>query len=152
MDGCRPVTRARFHALVGVVATLLLAPLRAPAAGPSDLVIVVEESSPIRSMSVADVRRVFLGVPLVVAGVDVVPVRNLVEEDLYELFLQRVLFMSAQTYERRMMIRIFQQGGTHIATARSSEELQHLLHTSPGCMSYARRRAVGRGLRIVAEP
>src|SRR5215470_13304718 len=98
------------------------------ASAPSDLVIVVDESSPVRSISVADVRRRYLGIPVVVDGIEVVPVRNLSDADFYEMFLQRVLFMSAQSYERRMVSKIFREGGSSILAVGSRDELYRTLH------------------------
>jgi hypothetical protein len=72
------MNRLRARALVCLVCAVVLGlPARAaPAAqaSPSDLVIVVDGSSPIRSIPLADVRRRYLGIPLVVDGVEVVRV------------------------------------------------------------------------------
>jgi hypothetical protein len=142
--------RARAAACLVCAFVLGLPSAARPAA--SDLVIVVDESSPIRSISVADVRRRFLGIPLAVDGVEVIPVRNLSNTDFYEVFLQRVLFMSAQSYERRMLNKIFRDGGDRILAVTSIVELSRALHDDPRRISFAPRGAVGSNLRIVAEP
>lgn len=130
----------------------LLGTSAARAAESTDVVIVVDASSPIHSIALADVRRRYLGVPVVVDGVEVTPIRNLSEATTYEVFLQRVLFMSAQNFERRMVTRIFSEGGRRIATVSSQDELNQVLHDNPGSISFARRAVVGGSLRIVAEP
>jgi hypothetical protein len=139
-------------AMLCLACAMVLGLPNAAPAGSSDLVIVVDESSPVRSISVADVRRRFLGIPVVVDGVEVVPVRNLSDADFYEMFLQRVLFMSAQSYERRMVSKIFREGGSSILAVGSREELYRTLHSDPRRISFVPRAAVGAGLRIVAEP
>lgn len=78
--------------------------------------------------------------------------RNLSDADVYEVFLQRVLFMSAQSYERRMLNRIFREGGNRVLAVSSNEELYRTLHGDPGRISFVPRKAVGPNLRIVAEP
>lgn len=118
----------------------------------ADLVIVVDDRSPIRSIPIADVRRRYLGIPLVIDGVEVIPVRNLSNADFYEMFLQRVLFMSAEGYERRMLNKIFREGGDTIASVSSREELERLLHGDTRRITFLPRSAVGRSLRIIAEP
>jgi len=142
----------RAMALVCLMFAMVLGPANAARAGASDLVIVVDETSPIRSISVADVRRRFLGIPLVVDGVEVVPVRNLSDADFYELFLQRVLFMSAPNYERRMLNKVFREGGDRILAVTSNDELYRTLHKDPRRISFVPRAAVRPNLRIVAEP
>ena len=133
------------------LASAISSPLAASAA-PADLVIVVDENSPIRGIPIADVRRRYLGIPLVVNGVEVIPVRNLADGDLYEVFLQRVLFMSAESYERRMLTRIFREGGESILAVTSRDELQRILRTDPRRVTFVPRAAVSRTMRIVAEP
>ena len=146
------MNRLRAMALVCLMFAMVLGPANAARAGASDLVIVVDETSPIRSISVADVRRRFLGIPLVVDGVEVVPVRNVSNADFYELFLQRVLFMSAPSYERRMLNKVFREGGDRVLAVTSNEELYRALRNDPRRISFVPRAAVRPNLRIVAEP
>jgi len=141
--------------LLARVAVCLASTISGPIAAwsaPSDLVIVVDENSPIRGIPIADVRRRYLGIPLVINGVEVIPVRNLSDTDFYEVFLQRVLFMSAESYERRMLTKIFREGGESILAVTSREELYRVLRNDPRRVTFVPRAAVGPTLRIVAEP
>lgn len=74
------------------------------------IVIVADARSLIKSISAKDARRAFLGATIVVNGVEIKPLLNQTNKLTEEVFLQKVLFMSEEAYERQMLARAFRSG------------------------------------------
>lgn len=74
------------------------------------MVIVTSTGSSIKAMSTKDVRRAYLGASIVQDGIEIKPLRNQTDKLAEEVFLQRVLFMSAEAYERQLLARAFRGG------------------------------------------
>ncbi|MCL5669464.1 MAG: hypothetical protein M1392_05745 [Gammaproteobacteria bacterium] len=55
-------------------------------------------------------------------GVQLVPLLNTGDPMLYEVFLQKVIFLSARNYERQVLSRVFRMGG------------RRLIPTAPSCL------------------
>ena len=122
------------------------------AASESRLVLVASARSPIAALSQADVRRLYLGIPSTQDGHEIIPVRNAVDHTVQEIFLQRVLFMSSQAYERQISARLYRTGGNRVAEYFSLRELAAALHADPWAVSYmSETTAQGlAGIKIVA--
>lgn len=123
-----------------VVALLLCAitlaePGWARAAEPK-LVLVASAKSSVAAISATEARRLYLGVPLVQDGHEVEPLRNAVDPAIQELFLQRVLFMSAQAYERQMSGRVYRSGGNRIPEYADQRALIDKLLSDPWAVTY----------------
>ncbi len=73
------------------------------------VVLVALESADLQRLNNKDLRRLFLGLPPQ-SGDNVVAVRNQSDERLYQVFLQKVLFMSARTYDRLLATRAVHSG------------------------------------------
>ncbi|MGA7750476.1 MAG: hypothetical protein WBQ69_01750 [Gallionella sp.] len=93
--------------LAMLCAAFLLQALQVARAEEHHLVIVASADSSIKSMSIKEVRRVYLGAIIVVNGVEVKPLLNQSDKLVTEMFLQKVLFMSADAYERQSISRSF---------------------------------------------
>ena len=74
------------------------------------LVIVTSNKSKVTSLNRKELRRVYLGLAVVKNELKVRPIRNLSNEDLHEVFLQKVMFMSSRTYERQLNMRTIRKG------------------------------------------
>jgi hypothetical protein len=146
-----PLLSLAFALLLGVIG--LLGPRPADAAE-TKLVLVASARSPIAPISAADARRLYLGVPLVQDGHEVVPLRNVTDSATQELFLQRVLFMSAQAYERQMAGRVYRSGGNRLPEYAVQRELVDKLVTDPWAVTYMTLEAASSvpDLRIVSTP
>ena len=140
----------RRHALL-VLVTLVAVAYAAPDTEPQ-LVVIADARSPLTTLPIGEVRKLFLGVPLVFNNVEVVPVLNQSDPQLVEAFLQKVLFMSATVYERRMVGKVYREGGARIAEVHSREELVRVLAADRRRVSYALRDALPPGVKIVSEP
>lgn len=101
-----------------------------------DIVLVASARSPLSSIAPPDVRRLYLGIPIVQAGREVMPLINHSNTLVKELFLQKVLFMSAQIFERQMVSRVFRQGGAKIPEFSDLRTLAAALIADPMAVSF----------------
>jgi hypothetical protein len=74
------------------------------------IAIIVNENSDITTITAKEVRRAYLGASIVLNGVETKPLLNLSSKLAEEVFLQKVMFMSAEAYERQLISRTFQGG------------------------------------------
>ncbi|MDH5257575.1 MAG: hypothetical protein OEX07_06190 [Gammaproteobacteria bacterium] len=75
-----------------------------------DLVIVTGKNSEITSLTVKELRRMYLGLNVVVNDESVTPIRNYSNDVLHEMFLQKIMFMSSRTYQRQLNLRTIKKG------------------------------------------
>lgn len=111
--------------------------VRASAAGGAAVVLVTAESDPEFQLSSADVRKLFLGFTVVHAGSALRPVRNRGDELIDKIFLQHVMTMSAEAYERKLLTMTLQQGQPRPLEVRSREALVKALLGIPHSVSFA---------------
>lgn len=121
------------------------------------LVLVAASGSAITRLSPADTRRLFLGVTVATpsaAGEPLHPLRNASDPALEETFLQKVIFMSRDAYERTLLTRIMHGGGTRPALYDSETSLINALLADKFAVTYmwADKAAAHSNLKIVAEP
>jgi hypothetical protein len=130
--------RWRQAVLAVVVLTLQWAGACAPAFGAETraLVLVSSKASQLPSLSQAEVRRLYLGKPIDIRGVHVVPLRNAGDPLLYEVFLQKVVYMSAQSYERLVLAHVYQSGGQRPPMYEESKKLLGALQQDPGSVTF----------------
>jgi hypothetical protein len=118
------------------------------------LVLVASAQSPIARISVEEERKLYLGIPLLVDGQPVQPVRNVTDPVTEEMFLQRIMFMSSQAYERQILGRVFRSGGNPPLVVTDKSELIRVLLDDRMAVTYMLREAAAatRGIKIVTEP
>ena len=116
----------------------LLSPALVRAQSPApdlNLVLVAGGHSNAKSMTPAEVRKLYLGVPVTIEGKELLPLVNNTNLQVKEIFLQKVLFMSAQVYERQLLSKQFRNGARTIEHV----DLQALLATlqnDPNAVSF----------------
>jgi hypothetical protein len=71
------------------------------------IAIVASTRSGIKAISAKEVRRAYLGASIVLNGIEIKPLLNQTDKLVGEVFLQKVLFMSAEAYERQLLSRTF---------------------------------------------
>lgn len=143
--------RRRFLALLGGM--LLAAPLAATHDDAPALVLVANVHSPLQALSVAQTRKLYLGVPLLVGQQRIRPLRNNTNAVVQEIFMQKVMFMSTQAYERQILSRVFRTGGTRPAEYARLRDLLAVLESDPGAVTYLLRAFAETqpGLKIIGE-
>ena len=119
-----------------------------------ELVMVASEKSAIQVVSANEARKIFLGVPVLIAGREIVPVRNNTSALVHEIFLQKVVFMSAPAYERRMVAKHYRDGGDRLQAIEDHQQLVDALLADSSRISYMLREAIAATprLKIVGEP
>ena len=124
---------------------------RAPAAAPQEVVLVVRADSPVASMDSLTVRKLFLGLPVLVDGRLLHPVRNRSDPRLDEIFFQDIVAMSQSSYERQILTGVNRQGWLRPAEYRSEAEVLGTLATDPNAVSFVWQRDLGHnpGMRII---
>jgi hypothetical protein len=117
-------------ALVSVV------PLGAAAAERS-LVLITSTASRTASLDVIEVRKLFLGLPVMRGGAPVHPVCNVSDPQIQEAFLQYVVSMSQSAYDRRILSLVNNQGRPPAEELASVTALLARLESDPQAVSYA---------------
>ena len=90
-------------------------------------VLVASKSSPVEKSSIIEIRRLYLGLSSSNENLATRPVMNTADLKTYKLFLKNVMHMTENGYRRKIVKRIFRQGGEKIKEINSLEKLtQHL--------------------------
>ncbi len=118
------------------------------------LVIVASAKSTLTTLTPTEIRRVYLGIPLIQDGHEVIPLRNAADPLIQEMFLQHVLFMSAQAYERQMAGRVYRAGGNRIPEYANLSQIVEALTNEPRSITYmSHETATGLAdIKIIAAP
>ena len=91
--------------------------------------MIASTGSPLQEISFPDMRKLYLGLPIQQDGLELVPIRNSTDPLLKEMFLQKVLYMSAAQYERMMVSRIYRNGGARIPEHTNAQQLMQALQS-----------------------
>jgi hypothetical protein len=136
--------------LVAIVLILCLA--AAPARPASQVVVlVVRADSPVSEMDSVTVRKLFLGLPVLVNGRLLHPLRNRSDSLLDEIFFQQIVAMSQSSYDRQILIGVNRQGWLRPADYYSEASVEGALSGDPNAVSYMWQRDVGHnpGIRVI---
>ena len=116
------------------------------------LVLVTRVDSGIPTLTASEVRRLFLGVPLFSNGTPVQALRNASTPLVEEVFLQKVLFMSRESYERMLLTKVMHSGGVRPLIYNTEAELFHALENNRSAVTYIWSDTLsGKSLKIIAE-
>jgi hypothetical protein len=113
------------------------------AAGPATLwasgrevVLVVSSRSPVADLEPLEVRKLFLGLPVVRNSQPLHAALNESDEQLSRVFLQHVVAMSQSAYDRRILAQAMQQGRPRPLVMKSTAALLATLESDPLAVSY----------------
>ena len=112
------------------------------------VVLVVRADSPVRDLSSVEVRKLFLGVPVLVDGKLLHPLRNRSDVRLDDIFLQQIVAMSQEAYDRQILVGLNRQGWVRPAEAGSVVRVVEDLYADPQAVSYMWRRDVEHNPRL----
>lgn len=145
----------RMHqASAGPVALLLLVcVIHSADSAERRMVLVSNDQLTLPPPSALELRRLFLGLPVVKDGHTLEPLRNNTDPVLYEVFLQKIVFLSAHNYEHQLLSQVFRLGGQRPAFYSDMNELVSALKTRPGAVTYmwADTAQTLPGIRIVED-
>lgn len=135
------------------LALLLLCMAQTTLAAERRMVLVCSAQFDLQPLSALEVRRLFLGVPIVKDGRTLEPLRNSTDPVLHEVFLQKIVFLSARNYEYRLISQVFRLGGERPPTFTTMAELINAVRTRPGAVTYmwADTALTLPGIRIVED-
>ena len=102
------------------------------------VVLVTNKNSVITKLERKDIRRIFLGLKSKNNSAIKKPVLNLADKALYKLFLKNIMFLTETGYKRKLVKRVFRQGGDKIKTINSDKELLNYLNSHPDNISFMR--------------
>jgi hypothetical protein len=120
-----------------VIAILFAALLATPMAYAEEqrIAIVVNAESGITTISSKQVRRAYLGASIVLNGTEIKPLLNQTDQLATEVFLQKIMFMSAEAYERQLISRSF-QGGIRPRAYENLAVLLTALHSDNAAITF----------------
>ncbi|MGH8603331.1 MAG: hypothetical protein ACREXR_11335 [Gammaproteobacteria bacterium] len=106
------------------------------AADERTVVLAASATSDIPPLTVPEIRKLFLGVPLDKHGKRIIPLLNNSNRLLYEVFLQNVAFMSAPAYEQQVLSIVFRLGGKRPDRYLDPNALLDALRKNPEAVTY----------------
>ena len=121
MERCAAVIQTRRSFLALGLAALCAS--RASASGTGAVVLATADPDLEFSLTSVQVRKLFLGFTVLHAGHALRPIRNRSDELLDKIFMQHVMAMSAEAYERRLLAMTLQQGRPRPLEVLSRDEL-----------------------------
>jgi hypothetical protein len=132
-----------------LIAIVLLFCLVAPVRPASQaVVLVVGADSPVTQLDSVTVRKLFLGLPVLVNGSPLHPLRNRSDPLLDEIFLQQIVAMSQSSYDRQILIYVNRQLALRPPEFSSAAEIEAALNADPNAVSFVWRRDVGQNSRL----
>lgn len=114
----------------------LIIPLKSGMASERELVIVTSAGNHIAPFARDDLRRLFLGIQPKHTPIKITPINNKSENIMYEVFLQKVILMSALAYERHLISKVFNHGTQRIKTADDKTKLLKELEYNQNAISF----------------
>lgn len=120
-----------------IFAILLAVLLATPMAHAEEqrIAIIVNAESGITAISAKQTRRAYLGASIVLNGIEIKPLLNQTDQLAGEVFLQKILFMSADAYQRQLIARSF-QGGSRPKAYEDRTALLAALHSDNAAITF----------------
>lgn len=123
-----------------------------PAAEGRRLVLVGGTQATATDLTPAEVRKMYLGVAVRRNGVAFRPLCNHTDMVAYEVFMQKVMYMSGPAYERALMTRVVRSMSSRPPEFTTEKDLMNALATTPNTVTYMwADKAEAAGLKVVAE-
>lgn len=115
------------------------------------VVLVVRADSSVVDLDPLAVRKLFLGLPVLVNGSPLHAIRNRSDAQLDQIFLQEIVAMSQSAYDRQILIGLNRQGWVPPVEVDSSSRMLAKLLADPNAVTFMWQRQVehNRQLRVV---
>lgn len=117
------------------------------------LVLVYGALSHVPQLTPNEVRKLFLGVVLIKDGQRIEPLLNTTDPLLHEVFLQKIIFMSGDNYQRQLTARIASTGDPRPQAYTDRWQLISALRSRHGAVSFMWNKDVRAqmGLKVIQE-
>jgi hypothetical protein len=112
------------------------------------LVLVVRADSKVADLDSLTVRKLFLGLPVLVDGTPLRPVRNRTDPQLDPIFLQQIVAMSQSAYDRQILIGVNRQGWLRPTEVNDDNKLLQTLYADPNAVTFMWLHDVERNPRV----
>ena len=125
------------HVLLSLFVSLLLLGNTGLAAGANNrqLVLVTYSTTGVTSLSTSEIHKLFLGLPVEKEGRSLEAIINRSDPLLYEIFLQKVVYMSSMAYDRHLLANVIQLGGQRPRIFNDTQSLIRDLKQNPGTVT-----------------
>ena len=100
------------------------------------LLLVTGDQVATGTFSHAELRKIFLGIPVSRGDVRIRPLLNLTDSLAMDVFLQQVVFMSRREYKRQLLSRVFRLGGQRPQEHDDIDKLVTALQDAPGSLTF----------------
>lgn len=100
------------------------------------MVLVAAQNSPIDTLSLFEVRKIYLGIDVMRDDRRVVGIRNLASPRLNDIFLQNVVGLTESRYETRLLSNLLRFGSVRPREVSRLGELRDMLRLNPMSVSY----------------
>ena len=122
-----------------VIALLLLLLIGKPSLAANDsnrhLVLVTNSTTGITSLSASEIHKLFMGLPIEKDGQSLEAAINQSDPFLYEIFLQKIAYMSSISYKRHLLSNVIQLGGRRPQVFNNTQSLIIALKQKTGTVS-----------------
>ena len=135
------------NAFARVILALLLGALT-PAMAQEELVLIVGAHSHVEQLDSSVVRKLFLGLTVTQDGARLRPMLNESKPRIKDLFLQNIVSMSDNTYDRYLLRMSLMRGQTRPVVYKDVRRLIDAVAADPDAVSYAWSRDVVHDERI----
>ncbi|VAW65136.1 hypothetical protein MNBD_GAMMA11-2130 [hydrothermal vent metagenome] len=134
--------------LLLVLTGLVSVPVQAREGRNMALVLITASDYPLEKLSASEVRRLFINEPVVLKQQKITPLINTSDELQYEIFLQKVVYMSERYYERMLISKTFRRGRARPERFSDNNELVNALVSISGSVSVMWRETAEKEKRI----
>jgi hypothetical protein len=100
------------------------------------LVLVVRTDSKVADFDSLTIRKLFLGLPVLVDGTPLHPVRNRTDPELDPIFLQQIVAMSQSAYERQILVGVNRHGWLRPLEIGDPGKLLQTLYSDPNAVTF----------------
>ena len=104
--------------------------------GPQSVVLVVGPASNVMDLDSVTVRKLFLGLPVLINGHPLHPVRNRSDQRFDPIFLQQIVAMTQAAYDRQILIGVNRQGWLRPTELVSRAPVLEVLYSDPNAVTF----------------
>ena len=104
--------------------------------GPQSVVLVVGPASNVMDLDSVTVRKLFLGLPVLINGHPLHPVRNRSDQRFDPIFLQQIVAMTQAAYDRQILIGVNRQGWLRPTELVSRAHVLEVLYSDPNAVTF----------------
>jgi hypothetical protein len=124
----------RRRRILGILLLMLATPL---GAAERELVLIAGPGGAVEHLDPIEIRKLFLGLPVLRGGMPLRPVCNTSDERIQEVFLQYVVAMSQSAYDRRILSLVNTQGRVRPLELHTRDAVLATLYADRQAVSYA---------------